>query len=618
MNVETYDERAAYLLRMIAESPLPPEWDRRRRLLHHSIARLGLGVRCGEAFTHMAGVLADPGREDVMFLRHPLADSAYRFAGVLPPGLMEALRGFLCEDGALFELDSGTENHRLMNAVSGYLAARRWPDWAEASAVAQSCAAYLEVYFNRTVRYGQGEFDSPTYSVLYLNTMATLYDFAPEPLLKRQAGMMLDWYLLNMAGEWLNGHMGGAHSREYGAVNGPEHPSGGQVAGWLYFGGRLPNLYVGEPHYAAINALSAYRLPEAIAATARKRESPYVHRESHDLTDSEGNTHDSNGTVTVPGGGPGGLKGYGYISRAGVRKYTYVHPRYVLGSMTDGKEGHIVWSGQLRRWSLKWDSPDPCGVMFATHPFPDYNPDTDRYRAAWQGSSPYEQVLQHGGALVGVYRIPSGAQYKFAPRRPFPSDKDPYLEAFIPRTSVRFLAESGGWLFGHAGAVLFGLRFGKRYRWVPDEMPTRGHPVQGRVRSEGLRNALVVETRGACVPDSDPDGQREELEAFARLVADRTEATFLFLEGGEDGADRAPAVRYRSLSGDVLQLEYDGPRLVNGLEPDEAGWPLIGNPWVHSAAGSGLLTVDTGRWRRVYDYRSWTFRDSGEPNDSSE
>lgn len=599
--LDSFADRAHYLTRFIAASPLPPSWDWRRRLLHHSIARLGLGIRTGEALGHVAKVVEDPGHQDLMFLRHPLADITLRFSGLVPPALQESIRLFLCraED---YGLQGGTENHKLMNAVSGYLTAQIWPDWPDSPAVADTCSRYLNSYFDQVVRYGQGEFDSSTYSVLYLNTLATLHDFAADPLMKRKAAMMLDWYLLNTAGEWLNGHFAGAQSRDYGSVNGPDSPGGGQVGAWLYFGGDMPGLLRGEPHYSVINALSAYRFPEEFAGMAANRPVPYTHLESHDLTALHAPTHDNNETRAVPGA-DSDLKGYGYISKAGVRKTTYMHARYALGSMTDGLEGDVIWSGQLRRWSLKWDSLHPHAVMFVTHPFPDFNPETDQYRAKWQGSSPYEQVLQHEGTLLAVYRVPCGGTYKFAPRQPFPSDRDPYVEGFISSTAIVHQLEKDGWLFAHGGAVLFGLRTVKPYEWVCDETRSTDHLIHGRIRSYGLHNGLIVETGEASAAQDDPSAQQQELVAFAEKILKTTELAY---SGMEDGQDSPPSLTYRSLQGNVLFIQYDGSRFIDGNAISESAWPLIHNPYVHSAIGSGMMTVEIGGYKRMYDFTNWT------------
>jgi hypothetical protein len=601
LHPDTFESRSRHLVAAIAHSPLPPEWDWRRRLLHQSLARFGQGIRLEEAASHIARVVHDPGSNDLMFLRHPLADLYLRFRELLPVSLQEDIRVMMCDPEA-YRLHGGTENHKLMHAVSGYLASLCWKDWEASARVQKQCGDYLDDYFDRVVRYGQGEFDSSTYSVLYLNTLASLYDFAEEPLMKRKASMMLDWYLLNTAGEWLNGHFAGAQSRDYGSTNGPELPGGGQVGAWLYLGGAVPGLLAGEPHYAVINALSGYRFPEELVQLADMRDEPFLHLESHDLADASSPTHDANSTNPVSGS-EGLLQGYGYITRSGVRKTTYRNGRYALGSMTDGKEGDILWSGQLRRWSLKWDSPEPNPVMFVTHPFPDFSPETDRYRAKWQGSSPYEQVLQHKGTLLAVYRIPAGGSYKFAPRMPFPSDLDPYVEGFISSSAVKHQLEKDGWLFCHGGAVMFALRFAKPYEWVYEETRSTDHIIHGRLRSTGLHNGLIVETSPAAAPDTEPCAQQSELQAFACRVITGTECR---MEGMEVGREEYPGITYRSLHGELLHIRYDHSRFVNGQEIDEGNWPLISCPGVYSAVGSGLLTVESGSWRRTYDFRSWT------------
>jgi hypothetical protein len=81
---------------------------------------------------HIASVIRDPGHNDIMFLRHPLADIQHRFGNILPSELKESIRLFLCRDSMEYQMTGGTENHKLMNAVSGYLSAQTWTDWPEA------------------------------------------------------------------------------------------------------------------------------------------------------------------------------------------------------------------------------------------------------------------------------------------------------------------------------------------------------------------------------------------------------------------------------------------------------------------------------------------------------
>ncbi|MCJ7548127.1 MAG: hypothetical protein MUQ30_00405, partial [Anaerolineae bacterium] len=162
-------------------------------------------------------------------------------------------------------------SHRLMIAIAGYLVAQTWPEWPQADETFACMDGYLNDFFDRVVCSGLGEFDSPTHSALYLTTLATLFDFALDPRMRRKAAMMLDWFLVKLAGEWPSGPLAGANSHDYYLAAGRDDATGGRVVGWLYFGGQMPDLQRGEPHYAVIHALSGYRVPEVIAHMAQDR-----------------------------------------------------------------------------------------------------------------------------------------------------------------------------------------------------------------------------------------------------------------------------------------------------------------------------------------------------------
>lgn len=599
---ETEDDflgRGQRLMREALKNGIP-EWDASRRKVFNAIARLGLGIEKDEALRQIGEACSDPGGES-LFVRHGSIDCFLRFRSLFDGELTSKVRRSL-GNGEFFRMEGGTENHKIMNAAAGLLTAETWPDWAEAAEVKNRCAAYLDAYFNRIVRYGQGEFDSTTYSVFYLTSLCSLYDFAQEPALRNKAGMMLDWYLANTAGDWLNGVFTGAHSRDYHPAVTTGAAPAGTASAWLYFGGRTPDFRIGEPHYSAICALSVYRVPAVIRFAAEERREAFEHRETHDVAPADYPSHDRQETRAAYGSG-GALKGYGYISRTGVRKYTYVTPGYALGSMTDGKLGDVVWSGQLRRWSLDWDSDAPDATLFFSHPFPDFGYPEENYAAKWLGSSPYEQVVQHKDALLALYRIPPGTTYQYGPRKPFPSDRDPYVDGFFPAGAIRLLEEDGeGWIFAHGGSVLIAVKVAKPYVWVregEDASPLR-------LRSGGLTNAVAVQT--ACPMDYrlPEDGEAAEEERLVRELGRFRKAVraSAALEAELDGEH--PHAAFRSLSGDSIRMEFNGGRTVNGESIPYGDWPLVGNPFLHSTVGSGILEAAGGGMRVRWDYNAWT------------
>ncbi|MCL6456472.1 MAG: hypothetical protein K6T85_00555 [Gorillibacterium sp.] len=592
-----FNQRCALLMDAILQNPIP-EGDRSRRRMYHAITRLGLGKEREIAYADLAASNANPGH-DAMFFRHANIDAWLRFGDQYPEELRVAVEQQMCESEQ-YQMETGTENHKIMNAVTGYLTAQCWPNWDQAAVVNQRCFRYLQDYFFRVTRYGQGEFDSPTYSVLYLNTLATLYDFSLSRLLKRQARMMLDWYLANTAGEWLNGSFIGAHSRDYHPTDTHNEAPAGVTAAWLYFGGRIPSIRSkGEPHYSIINALSSYRPLNLIVRIAQDRNAPFVHRETHDITAAEGHTNDNHETNRLTGQASK-LKGYGYISRAGVHKYTYVTKGYGLGSMMDGKQGDIIWSGQLRRWSLDWDTEQPRGVLFFNHPFPDFGHADEAYVEKWQGSSPYEQVLQDEGALIALYNIPAGETYRYKPRNPFPSDQDAYIDGFFSDTALLLLEEDDDeWIFGHGGSMLVAVHVCKPWHWQEDAAGNR------RLRSEGLRNGVIVQT---AIPEEYRLATDANLEAGERLQLELARFRQAFKRETRIVAaldEGQPSISYKALNGNQLKIVFDQSRTINGTEVCLEEWPLIANPQMNSIVGSGVLQLRYGSEEQQLNYNDW-------------
>jgi hypothetical protein len=589
-----FQERCRLLQKEILHNPIP-DWDLSRRRMYVAITRLGGQSELATALEHIEYVNDNPGH-DAMFFRHANIDAWLRFGKLYPEGLQLKVKQSMLNE-AHYQLESGTENHKIMNAVTGYLVAQSWPDWADAAEVKGRCTHYLDRYLTRVCRFGQGEFDSTTYSVFYLNSLATLYDFAEDTSWKNRAGMMMDWYLANTAGDWLDGLFVGAHSREYHPTFTHNYAPAGTVAAWLYFGGKCPDLRTGEPHYSIINALSAYRAPDILVAIAQDRRKEFEHVETHDITLATEPTHDGHDTQLLTGKSKG-FKGLGYMSRVGVRKYTYLTPGYALGSMADGKQGDMIWSGQMRRWSLDWRSEQPSSVFFFNHPFPDFGNSEEPYVSNWQGSSPYEQVVQYKGALITLYHIPSGEQYKYGPRRPFQSDRDPYIDGFFSKTAIlKMVEDTCGWIFCHCGTVMMAIRVIQPYRWAVED------GIHRRLRSEGLRNAVIVQTAQPSDFRLELEGKDDAGDQIDKDLARFREAVLTTTTHDASAMEHSsPGVTFQTLTGDRLGIVYNGERTINGVPIDYNGWPLISNPFIHSDINSGILELRHEGKKLILDF----------------
>ena len=333
-----------------------------------------MGCEVERAFQDIAEINRDPGNS-WMFLWHSTSDAWCRFSRIYPPELRTLVKQRMVSHDYRVK-DGHTENHRMMIATAGYLTAQSFPEWEASAEVFERSERYILGFLDRVRRFGQGEFSASTYGVLYLNTLGSLAELALDPQMRGTAVEMLDWFLSSMAGLWLDSRLIGGHSRDAHPAFGKESPGAAEVALWLFLGGGEFNPHANEPHYSVINAVGAYRPLHLISKMAIDRRNAYEQLESHDLTDPAAPTHDHNITRSVTQGGRL-LKGNGYISRGGVRKYTYVSTSYALGCFYDGRQEDVIWTGQARRWSLDFVTPGPQGKCF-------FHPSDPRWGDEWR------------------------------------------------------------------------------------------------------------------------------------------------------------------------------------------------------------------------------------------
>lgn len=586
--------------RLIAEKSISgprPTLDKVRRLMNQAEFRLGYGEQTEQALEDIFWANQQDEKEN-MFFQHINIDCYLRFGHLYSPELRELVEQRLKNLEIKFE--TGTENHKLMFAVSGYLTAQTWKDWECSAEILKLCADYLCSYFDKTCRYGQGEFNATTYSLFYLTTLMSLYDFAEDSSMRQKAAMMLCWFFTSVANNWLSGYYVGAHTRDYHPLSGTEDPGCGSIAAWLYFGGRKPEMaQSNEPHYCSICMNTGYRIPFILIKTVCDRTYPYIQRESEDFTALMAPTHDQNETHCPKGSDE--IKGWGYISRAGVFKYTYMNTGYALGSMTNGIEGDVISCAQQRRWSLDWDSDQPGSVFFSTHPLPDFPETNDAYHTELMGSSPYEQVFQDKETLLALYRIPCNLTCQAAPGRLIRSDICPYVDCYFSASAILKLEEDeSGWIFCHGGSVLFAVHLFNPYHWLDQKQDVKSY--NNRLRIDGTHQILIIETQSpdkySTAEDLSPQKYANELKMFRQDILLNTKIIDVNLE--------QVSIQYQNLSGKVLAFSYDGSRIVDGEEQFVMPYPLIETPFVHSEIGSGIVQISHGSESLTLDYNTWS------------
>lgn len=442
--------------------------------------------------------------------------------------------------GGVFYPRLTTSNHKIMAAVTRYLATQVWgagafrPDpyfkmeqgkgniFSKDDPTGES---YVRQIIASTLKDGPGEYASLPYGAENILPLLTLADCATDAGIRRDALAAYEHCLGQLAPVWLGGHIATFAPRSYpDALN--QQPWGLAAVLWVYFGGQTPA--AGSDSWALRVAASAHRPPNWILSAGTERTTPYVHR--------------------------------AFISNWAL--YHYVAPKYVLFSRS-AKAGGKTFSGQSHPCGLMWLDPDPSRIsqFWITCPSQDTPEGTGKLHT--HGVTSYEEELQRENALLYVFDIPSGSRH-------------PYGLGYLPGgwLALDDSAKRDGRILVHYGPVLLSIHASKPFIWDPKAgirapaTPPRNGDAEFRV--EGPRLAIAVEVAD---PDSFPGATPEErLAGFRRILEQKTR-----LETGV--AQSKFFARYRDRSGHVLECRFGGEDLIDGTPVNYANWPRSENPW---------------------------------------
>jgi len=495
-----------------------------------------------------------------------------RWGEMLPESVIaqvrEAMAGGILHRG-------NTENHWLMYYTGSLLGAERWPDierwWNGLSREAAHAEAmrWITGMMDRTARQGHHEYDSPQYHACHLLCMIALADHAADPDLRAQAEQMATLYVADMALEYFHGAWAGGHSREGYLQNTWTLVGTAAALAFYYFGDVAfdPEAHAQDMACPAVTA--QFRPPAMLAERARDRERPYVVKKTK-------------APRTI----------YRHVTREAepVRKYTYLSPSFALGSTQVGLPGAPAGPIDLVSWDLSWAGPKHQAKVVCNHPYlspgrfgaflsevpqmigrsvaeahKPYLQNPDRLF----GASPYEQMVQHESAIVVLYRIP-------------PEDRAPYVHLYLPKGMA--WAERAGWILGDGESFYIGIRPIGRYRWLEiHEEPL----VDGwLLRIDGSEVGIALEAEEA--------GTAGTFEAFCDEMA----RPRLDLSGWPEPG----CVAFETQRGPRLEIVYDGPHRVDGVEIDYDAWPLYEAPGVEGPLGTGRVTLQQGTDRLELDF----------------
>jgi hypothetical protein len=549
-----FEERKGRLLDVLSNE--------NEKSFYAALAKLRLGRDTVRALSVLDSLTTDKAMGG-MFYSYTLIGTYLYLRQVLPDSLHHKIREAF-KNRTMYRGD--TENHWVMYYTGMYLAAQTWPGedgscWFNGKSSDENfrdAREWLEHWMHITSTIGQGEFDSPTYSTVFITPMLVLYEFAVDPAMKTRAEIMLDLLFVDFAAEELGGNYGGGHSRDY-----PEdiiNPLSAPITrfSWLYFG--LPDVERWDEARlrprnqgsweTVFAALGSYRLPEIIYRIATDRSVPYVHTETKRVR----NEIRFSDVLNPP-----------------VYKYTYMTPDYVIGSL----QGGILQPIQQHTWDVTWLSEEPNNTLFTLHPsysgkelamfFPEEQKflaeEVDRYHKIytnpdkWNSSSPYEQTFQHKDALIVLYNINKEAKHQ-------------HVDGFFPKNLDQRIVDPTGWIFCKAGKTYIAFYPLKPYTWIEEK-------INWRWRSSERKNGAVVQIGAERVYGS--------FENFMTVVRGSRPQKVNF--------DRNLSVEYTTTAGDRMKFTYGGDRILNGKKVNFSDYGLFNGPFVKSKIGSGVIEL---------------------------
>ncbi len=459
--------------------------------------------------------------------------------------------------GKVGDLAGASENHKLMYASAAYLAGIEWPDeypekWFQAG------YNHLMSWFDTVTSIGFWEEDSPTYLIHHMGPVLSVYEHAPAGSeMKNRAKMVLDWYFLSIAGEYLKGYWITPAARDYDPLYGVENSAETTVLTWLYFWDSnfipYPHAHDTLRHWKSVIhfAVSDYELPEIIRKIATDRDKPYIHRE--------------------------------YMARNPMhpKEYCYIRSHYGLASILHDN-GNIP--PDMTRWKVQW-VPEKTGmepsVFFMKHPIGD-----ESKWKSWRGASPYEHVVQHKGTLLAVYDIPPGQLL--------------FIDGPLNDKSFLRIEQEKDWLFLNAVNVFIGLRVanGLSMEDTKRDQDSHGQKMDIQVlKSSGRKNGLIVQT--ASPRDYKGSNNEESFNMFKEDILINGKPDFSGLNS------KVPSITYIAPSGDELKVNANGQKEVNGKQIQFDKYPMFDNPWMHQEIDKQVLTLKKEGEKWIYDFNSW-------------
>ena len=515
------------------------------------------------------------------FIAWPGIDCYIRFEKLMDAATKERYRRIYT--GGVFYAKLSTSNHKLMAAVSRYLATQVWgadsfkadPYFMAKDSYIQEMTAkmnkpgavwgthygkgdptgevYLREIIKATVKGGPGEYASRPYGAQNILPLLSIADCAKDTTMSAQARIAYEVCLIQLAPTWQRGHLATFAPRSYPDTE-SQQPWGVSVLPWMYFGGVAPEL--SHAKAATQAAVSSYRVPELFTAMATDRSKPYFYRA---LINGWALNHYTN-------------RSYSLFSRS-------------------AKIGGKPWQGQSYPCGVMWEQdPKKGSHLWVTSPAAD---EKDKMGIHTHGVRAYEQEVLGRDSLLWVFQIPNDVPF-------------PYALGYVPGGHLAVINESkaNGRIFLHYGSVLIAVSSTQPFDWdaasgisAPASPPRQG---DSEFRVKASTCAIAIET---ALPDQfSATTASAQLAKFREAIMAKSQLTL---------TSKSPAAAsYRNRLGDLLECTFDGEDKVNGSVVDYKNWPTSESPWTSQRSPQDPLNVTNGKTTRIYNFADWTIKDA--------
>jgi hypothetical protein len=458
-------------------------------------------------------------------------------------------------------------NYELMRDGAGWLAAQEFPDLSDkagndAAKIKALCANRLLKTLQETAARNSSEYESPLYTGTDLMAIRMLAEFAEDRQIRTAAQMTLEWMLIQTAAHWHRGYFitSSGRAKYWGSNNlSPDNVGATTGMAYLLLGGDRAQRLSGCPQ--------CFWLAHPGQAIPADWLAAWYH------------------ALPVPRTVQASLIWPSH--RIYVRKTAWITENYGLASeRSDGTAPDSYHYKESRRTMLKWVSDKPCST-FTLLQENRRRPQEKTANAFAYGENPYGQVLQYENTLIGVYDVPE--EYGFwKMQAPFTRDG-----AIVQRV------EKEGWIFCHAGSMLFAFRSVCPVQWGPTNVRENLDVLECSQR----RNAWILET--SSLNPYAGGGVETELRRFAAAVLTKTKIESILNEG-------PPRLVFKNLSGHTLDLTwhalsdpYADHCLIDKIPVNYSAYPLLSAPQVKQDVGGSMEIDLLGKGVRIYDFKKW-------------